>query len=129
MLSIGFQAPIPRVGGTLDGKPKGVRVSATRGVPTLNNDFTGLCQRSPVFSSGCRQFFFGSPRSQFQNPANHIWPRRPDVVLMHDSSTELGRAVPAEDVRLGVFLWPAHGCVEAVWGAFRWVTRKLQRFL
>ncbi len=64
MLSIGFQAPIPRVGGTLDGKPKGVRVSATRGVPTLNNDFTGLCQRSPVFSSGCRQFFFGSPRSQ-----------------------------------------------------------------
>jgi|SRR6266851_5186496 hypothetical protein len=89
MLSIGFQAPIPRVGGTLDGKPKGVRVSATRGVSTLNNDFASFCRRSPVFSSGCRQFFFGSPRSQFQNPANHIWPRRPDVVLMHDSSTEL----------------------------------------
>src|ERR1700730_3325201 len=44
MLSIAFQAPIRRVAGTLNAKPKGVRVAKRRGL-TLYNDFAGLDHR------------------------------------------------------------------------------------
>jgi hypothetical protein len=105
------------------------RLSSAAGFPPSIMIFAGLGQplssllvRGVVISFSARQ----GARSRIRESHLGATARcRPDARFIDRAC----RAVPAEDVRRRVFLWPADGCVEAVWGAFQWVTRKRQRFL